>query len=86
MIARIAGNIILSATVFVVVSLLVGLGVSWWSGGLLSGAVAGVICGLAAAFVVGAVSMTVGRSAEHPREWRGDENERSGRGPDRQEK
>ena len=86
MIARIVGNMILSVTVFVVVTLMVGLGVSWWSGGLLSGAVAGLICGLAAALVVGAVRITMGRSAEHPRERQGDENERSGRGPDREEK
>jgi predicted phage tail protein len=65
---------------------MVGFGVSWWSGGLLSGAVAGLICGLAAALVVGAVRITMGRSAEHPRERQGDENERSGRGPDREEK
>jgi predicted phage tail protein len=86
MIARIVGNMILSVTVFVVVTLMVGLGVSWWSGGLLSGAVAGLICGLAAALVVGAVRITMGRSAEHARERQGDENERSGRGPDREEK
>ena len=80
MIARTVGTLILSTTVFVVVSLLVCLGVLWWTGGLLSGAVIGVICGLAAAFTIGAVSTAVRRSGERPR---GHENERSGGGPDR---
>ena len=80
MIARTVGTLILSAAVFVVVSLLVSLGVLWWTGGLLSGAVIGVICGLAAAFTIGAVSTAVRRSGERPH---GHENERSGGGPDR---
>ena len=79
MIARTVGTLILSTTVFVVVSLLVCLGVLWWTGGLLSGAVIGVICGLAAAFTIGAVSTAVGQSGERP----SDENERSSGGPDR---
>jgi hypothetical protein len=80
MIARTVGTVLLSTAVFVVVSLLVSLGVLWWTGGLLSGAVIGVICGLAAAFTIGAVSTAVRRSGERPR---GHENERSGGGPDR---
>jgi hypothetical protein len=47
---------------------------------LLSGVLIGVICGLAAAFTIGAVSTAVRRSGERPR---GHENERSGGGPDR---
>jgi hypothetical protein len=82
MIARTVGTLILSTTVFVVVSLLVCLGVLWWTGGLLSGAVIGVICGLAAAFTIGAVSNIVGRT-EGRRRTGGDENERSGPPPDR---
>jgi hypothetical protein len=80
MIARTVGTVLLSTAVFVVVSLLVSLGVLWWTGGLLSGAVIGVICGLAAAFTIGAVSTAVRRSGERPR---GHENERSSGGPDR---
>jgi hypothetical protein len=82
MIARTVGTLILSTVVFVVVSVLVSLGVLWWTGGLLSGAVIGVICGLAAAFTIGAVSNIVGRT-EGRRHTGGDENERSGGGPDR---
>jgi hypothetical protein len=37
MIARTVGTVLLSTIVFVVVSLLVALGVLWWTGGLLSG-------------------------------------------------
>jgi hypothetical protein len=61
MIARIAGTVILSTIVFVVVSLLVALGVLWWTGGLLSDAVIGVVCGFSAAFIVATVSTAVGR-------------------------
>ena len=83
MIARIAGTVILSVIVFVVVSLLVGLGVLWLTGGVGRGAVIGVICGLAAAFTISAVSTAVGRSGQRRRERPGDENERSGGGADR---
>jgi hypothetical protein len=62
MIARIAGTVILSAIVFVVVSLLVSQGVHWATDGRTSGAMVGVICGTAAAFTVGAVGTVVGRS------------------------
>ncbi|HET7269914.1 MAG TPA: hypothetical protein VFI90_02395 [Rubrobacter sp.] len=62
MIARIAGTVILSAIVFVVVSLLVGLGVQWATDGRASGALIGIICGTAAAFTVGAIGTVVGRS------------------------
>lgn len=70
MIARIAGTVILSAIVFVVVSLLVSLGVLWMTDGVFRGALIGVICGTAAAFTVGAVSTAVGRRSS-------DENETS---------
>jgi hypothetical protein len=78
MIARTVGTVLLSTVVFVVVSLLVSLGVLWWTGGLLSGVLIGVICGLAAAFTIGAVSTAVRRSGERPRGQPGDDNERSG--------
>ena len=61
MIARTVGTVLLSTAVFVVVSLLVSLGVLWWTGGLLSGAVIGVVCGFSAAFIVATVSTAVGR-------------------------
>jgi len=83
MIARTAGTVLLATIVFVVVSLLVSLGVLWWTGGLLSGAVIGVICGLAAAFTIGAVSSAAGRSGERRREGSSDENEPFGDRPDR---
>ena len=63
MIARIAGTVILSAIVFVVVSLLVSLGVLWVTDGVFRGALIGVICGAAAAFTVGAVGIAVGRNS-----------------------
>jgi uncharacterized membrane protein len=83
MIARIAGTVILSAIVFVVVSLLVGLSVIWLTGDVTRSAVTGVICGFSAAFVIATVSTVVGRSGERPREGLSDENERSSGGPDR---
>jgi hypothetical protein len=76
MIANIAGTVILSAIVFVVVSLLVGLGVLWATEGVFRGALIGVICGTAAAFTVGTVGIAVGRRSS-------DENERSRSGQDR---
>jgi hypothetical protein len=76
MIARISGTVILSAIVFVVVTLLVGLGVLWATEGVFRGALIGVICGTAAAFTVGAVGIAVGRRSS-------DENERSRSGHDR---
>ena len=74
MIARTVGTVLLSTIVFVVVSLLVSLGVLWWTGVLLSGAVIGVICGLAVAITIGAVSNAVGRT-EGLRRSGGDESE-----------
>jgi hypothetical protein len=82
MFARIAGTLILSVIVFVVITLLVGLGLLKWTGGVYSSAVIGVICGLAAAFTISAVSTAVGRSGERHRERLGDKNERSGTPPD----
>jgi len=67
MIARITGTILLSLVVFVGVSLLVGFGVVWLTGGALRGAVIGVVCGLAAAFVISSVSIAVGRHERRPR-------------------
>jgi len=83
MIARISGTVILSLVVFIVVALLVTIGMWWWSGGLLPGTVTGVISGFAAAFLVGMVSIAVGRSGEQPRERLSDDNERSSGEPDR---
>ena len=66
MIARITGTVLLSLVVFVV-SLLVSLGVVWLTDNVTRGAVIGIVCGLAAAFVISSVSTAVGRNEERPR-------------------
>ena len=76
MLTRIAGTLLLSTIVFVVVTLLVSLGVLWATGGVARGALIGVISGAAAAFAIGAVGTAVGRSGERSR----DESDRSGGG------
>ncbi|HEX2742348.1 MAG TPA: hypothetical protein VHM69_18050 [Rubrobacter sp.] len=63
MIARIAGTVIVSAIVLVVVSLLVSVGVYRATDGRANGALIGIICGAAAAFTVGAVGTVVERSS-----------------------
>jgi hypothetical protein len=73
MIARMAGTVLWAAIVFVVVSVLVSLGVLWWTGGLLSSVMVGLICGLAAAFTISAVSTMAGRT-ESPSERPDDRN------------
>ncbi len=83
MIARIAGTVMLSLIVFVVVSLLVSLGVLWLTGGVVRGAVIGIVCGFAAAFVVATVSNIVGRGGDQPRGRVGNQNERSNGRADR---
>jgi uncharacterized membrane protein (DUF485 family) len=72
MIARITGTVLLSLLVFVVMSLLVSLGVVWLTDNVTRGAVIGVVCGLAAAFVISSVSTAVGRNEERPRRRSGD--------------
>jgi hypothetical protein len=47
--SRIAAIVMLSTVVFFVVSLLVSLGLWWWTGDVARGVVIGVICGAAAA-------------------------------------
>ena len=54
----------LSTVVFFVVSVLVSVGVLWWSGDVARGTLIGVICGSAAAFTFGAVLTAMGRSGE----------------------
>ena len=76
--ARLAGTVMLSTVVFFVVSVLVSVGVLWWSGDIARGALIGVICGTAAAFTFGAVIRAMGRSGErssdeHKRSWDGDD-------------
>jgi hypothetical protein len=71
-ISRIAGSLLLSLVVFVVVSLLGSLGVLWLTG-VVRGVVIGVVCGLGAAFVVGAAS-TAGRRTESTSRGETDEN------------
>ena len=72
MIARITGTVLLSLLVFVVVSLLVSLGAVWLTGNVPRGAVIGIVCGLAAAFVISSVSTAVGRNDQRPRRRSGD--------------
>jgi hypothetical protein len=60
MIARIAGSMIVSVAVVIVVSFLVSFGVLWWTGSILISAVTGALGGLAAAFAVEALHTAVG--------------------------
>jgi hypothetical protein len=69
----------LSTVVFFVVSVLVSLGVLWWSGDIARGALIGVIFGSAAAITFGAVVRAMGRSGQSS----GDERKRSPDGHDR---
>ena len=77
--ARLAGTVMLSTVVFFVVSVLVSVGVLWWSGDVALGTLIGVICGTAAAFTFGAVVRAMGRSGERS----SDEDRRSRDGHDR---
>ena len=76
--SRLAATVLLSIGVFIVVTLLVSLGVLWWSGDATRGVRIGVICGAVAVFAVRAVSW-YGRSGERS----GDEHKRSPDGDDR---
>ena len=62
MVARIAGSMIISVAVLIVVSFLVSFGVLWWTGSILISAVTGALGGLAAAFAVEALHTAVGRA------------------------
>ena len=77
--ARLAGTVMLSTVVFFVVSVLVSVGVLWWSGDVALGTLIGVICGTAAAFMFGAVITAMGRSGERS----SNEDRRSWDGHDR---
>ena len=77
--ARLAGTVMLSTVVFFVVSVVVSVGVLWWSGEVALGTLIGVICGSGAAFTFGAVVRAMGRSGERS----SDEERRSGDGDDR---
>ena len=77
--ARLAGTVMLSTVVFFVVSVLVSVGVLWWSGDVALGTLIGVICGSAAAFTFGAVVRVMRRSGERS----SDEDRRSRDGYDR---
>ena len=77
--SRIAAIVMLSTVVFFVVSLLVSLGVLWWTGDVALGTLIGVICGSAAAITFGAVVRAMGRSGERS----SDEHKRSRDGHER---
>jgi hypothetical protein len=64
MVARIAGAMAFSVTVLIVVSLLVGFGVLWWTGSVITSAAIGTMCGLAATFAVDALHTAVERAGE----------------------
>jgi preprotein translocase subunit SecF len=76
---RLAGTVMLSTVVFFVVSVLVSVGVLWWSGDVALGTLIGVICGTAAAFMFGAVITAMGRTGKRS----SDEHNRSRDGDDR---
>jgi hypothetical protein len=76
---RLAGTVMLSTVVFFVVSLLVSLGVLWWTGDVARGILIGVICGSAAALTVGTVVTAIGPS----RDRSSNEHKRSRAGHDR---
>ena len=78
MLSKFAATVLLSIVVLIVVTLLVSLGVLWWSGDATRGVRIGAICGAVAVIAVGAVSR-YGRSGGRS----GDEHERSGGGRDR---
>ena len=61
MVTKFAGSMIVTVAVLIAVSLLVGFGVLWWTGSVVTSAVLGALCGFAAAFVVDAVSIAVKR-------------------------
>ena len=69
----------LSVIVFIVVTLIAGLGVLWWTGDGSRAVLIGVICGTVAAFTVSAVGTAVGRSGERS----SNEHKRSRHGRDR---
>jgi hypothetical protein len=52
MVARIAGSMIVSVAVLIVVSCLVSLGVLWWADSVITSAAIGTMCGLAAVFAL----------------------------------
>ena len=66
-----ADTVLLSVVVFIVVSLLMSLGVHWLTGGTVRASAIGAICGLAAAFVVGAASTAMRRTGGAPHEGDG---------------
>jgi hypothetical protein len=76
MVARIAGSMIVSVGVLIVVSLLVSFGVLWWTGSVITSAAIGTMCGLAAAFAVDGLHTAVERAGERL----SDENNRSSNG------
>ena len=63
---RLAGTVMLSTVVFFVVSVLVSVGVLWWSGDIARGTLIGVICGSVAALTFGAVLTAIGRRGNAP--------------------
>jgi hypothetical protein len=76
MVARIAGSMVVSVAVLIVVSLLVSVSVLWWTGSVITSAATGTMCGLAAAFAVDALHTALARAGERVSH----ENDRSSSG------
>jgi len=76
MVARIAGSMVVSVAVLIVVSLLVSFSVLWWTGSVITSAAIGTMCGLAAAFAVDTLHTALARAGERL----SDENDRSSSG------
>jgi ABC-type transport system involved in cytochrome c biogenesis permease subunit len=55
MVARIVGSMIVSVAALIVVSLLVSLGVLWWTASVITSSAIGTMCALAAAFTLDAL-------------------------------
>jgi hypothetical protein len=75
---RIAGTVMFSIVVLIVVTLFVSVGMLWWTGDGTRSVLIGVTCGMVAVFTIRAVSWA-GRSGERS----GAEHERSRDGHDR---
>ena len=64
MVTRIAGSMVVSVAVLIVVSLLVSFGVLWWTGSVLTSTAIGTMCGLVAAFAMDSLRTAVERAGE----------------------
>jgi hypothetical protein len=68
MVARIVGSMIVSVAALIVVSLLVSLGVLWWTASVITSSAIGTMCALAAAFTLDALPAAAKRAGERLRD------------------